>query len=41
MLADFDKGGIENADNLDAKRALLREIVEEALCLGLHGSDAV
>ena len=29
VMADFEAGGMENADNIDMTRALLREIVEE------------
>ena len=32
--ADFDSGGIENTDGMDATRALLREIVEERYVSG-------
>ena len=34
---DFDNGGIENADGIDATRALLREIIEERYvsCFGM------
>lgn len=32
--ADFENGGIENADGIDATRALLREIVEERYISG-------
>jgi len=32
--ADFDNGGIENLDNMDATRALLREIIEERYVSG-------
>jgi len=31
---DFDNGGIENLDNIDATRALLREIIEERYVSG-------
>ncbi|GHB64523.1 SusD/RagB family nutrient-binding outer membrane lipoprotein [Persicitalea jodogahamensis] len=37
VLADFEKGGIENADNLDSKQALLREIIEERYVSGFTG----
>ncbi|PHN02520.1 SusD/RagB family nutrient-binding outer membrane lipoprotein [Flavilitoribacter nigricans] len=33
-LADFAAGGIENTDNIDATRALLREIIEERYVSG-------
>ncbi|MCP9766274.1 SusD/RagB family nutrient-binding outer membrane lipoprotein [Lacihabitans sp. LS3-19] len=36
-LSDFDKGGIENVDNLDPVRALLREIIEERYVSGFTG----
>ena len=32
--ADFAPGGMENADNIDADRALLREIIEERYISG-------
>lgn len=32
--ADFENGGIENADGIDATRALLREIIEERYVCG-------
>ena len=32
--ADFESGGIENADGIDATRALLREIIEERYVSG-------
>lgn len=32
--ADFQNGGIENEDNIDAERALLREIIEERYVTG-------
>jgi hypothetical protein len=34
VAADFDAGGIENADNIDSDRALIREIVEERYISG-------
>ena len=38
VSADFDNGGIENSDGIDATRALLREIVEERYvsCFGMY-----
>ncbi|MEO0895919.1 MAG: SusD/RagB family nutrient-binding outer membrane lipoprotein [Bacteroidota bacterium] len=33
-VADFENGGIENADNIPAERALLREIIEERYVSG-------
>jgi starch-binding outer membrane protein, SusD/RagB family len=38
VSADFDAGGIENADNIVVDRALLREIIEERYvsCFGTH-----
>lgn len=34
VAADFNAGGIENTDNIDSERALLREIVEERYVSG-------
>ncbi len=34
VLADFQAGGIENADNIDTNRAVLREIIEERYVTG-------
>lgn len=34
VTADFEAGGMENADNIDATRALLREIIEERFVEG-------
>ncbi|WP_299104540.1 SusD/RagB family nutrient-binding outer membrane lipoprotein [uncultured Tenacibaculum sp.] len=34
VTADFNNGGIENADGIDATRALLREIIEERYVTG-------
>ena len=34
VSADFDAGGMENMDNIDPERALLREIVEERYVTG-------
>ncbi len=34
VMADFMAGGMENMDNIDATRALLREIVEERYISG-------
>ena len=34
LLADFASGGIENQDNIDSTRALLREIIEERYVSG-------
>jgi hypothetical protein len=38
VATDFDNGGIENADGIDATRALLREIIEERYvsCFGMY-----
>lgn len=36
-LADFEKGGIENADGIATDRALLREIIEERYVSGFTG----
>jgi starch-binding outer membrane protein, SusD/RagB family len=37
VIADFEKGGIENVDNLVTERALLREIIEERYVSGFTG----
>lgn len=34
VAADFDNGGIENADNIDPKTAFLREVIEERYVSG-------
>lgn len=34
LLADFQDGGIENSDNIDTDRAVLREIIEERYVTG-------
>ncbi|CAL2080486.1 SusD/RagB family lipoprotein precursor [Tenacibaculum sp. 190524A02b] len=34
VATDFDNGGIENADNINSTRALLREIIEERYVTG-------
>ena len=34
VMDDFAAGGIENADNIDANKALLREIIEERYVSG-------
>ena len=37
VLADFEKGGMENADGISTDRALLREIIEERYVSGFTG----
>lgn len=37
VLADFDKGGLKNVNNLATDRALLREIIEERYVSGFTG----
>lgn len=37
VLADFEKGGMENADGIPTERALLREIIEERYVSGFTG----
>lgn len=37
VLADFEKGGMENADGIPTDRALLREIIEERYVSGFTG----
>lgn len=40
VLADFEKGGMENLDGIPTDRALLREIIEERYVSGFTGSMA-
>ena len=36
LAADFNAGGIENQDNIDATRAFLREVIEERYICGFY-----